>query len=41
MVPGISAADFDAAAEATRTGCPISAALIGNVVLTVEATLEG
>ncbi len=39
-VPGISAADFDAAAEATRTGCPISQALIGNVELSVQATLE-
>jgi osmotically inducible protein OsmC len=39
-VPGISAADFEAAAEETRTGCPISAALIGNVAITVEATLE-
>ncbi len=40
-VPGISAEDFDAAAEQTRTGCPISRALIGNVAITVEATLEG
>lgn len=39
-VPGMSAADFDAAAEATKTGCPISQALIGNVALSVEATLE-
>jgi len=39
-VPGISAADFAAAAEQTRTGCPISRALIGNVAITVEATLE-
>lgn len=39
-VPGISAADFEAAAEATKTGCPISQALIGNVALSVEATLE-
>lgn len=39
-VPGISAEDFDAAAELTRTGCPISRALIGNVAITVEATLE-
>jgi lipoyl-dependent peroxiredoxin len=39
-VPGISVEDFDAAAEKTRTGCPISQALIGNVELTVEATLE-
>ena len=38
-VPGITAEAFEAAAEATRTGCPISQALIGNVTLTVEATL--
>jgi len=40
-VPGMSAADFLAAAEATRDGCPISVALAGNVALSVEATLEG
>jgi osmotically inducible protein OsmC len=40
-VPGISAEDFNAAAEATKDGCPISQALIGNVALSVEATLEG
>lgn len=40
-VPGISADDFKAAAEQTKTGCPISQALIGNVALSVEATLEG
>lgn len=40
-VPGISSADFGAAAEETRTGCPISQALIGNIALTVEAILEG
>jgi osmotically inducible protein OsmC len=39
-VPGISKADFDAAAESTRTGCPISQALIGNVEITLDATLE-
>jgi osmotically inducible protein OsmC len=39
-VPGITNEAFEAAAEATRTGCPISQALIGNVALTVEATLE-
>ncbi len=39
-VPGISAAAFNAAAEETRDGCPISQALIGNVSLSVEATLE-
>jgi osmotically inducible protein OsmC len=40
-VPGSSADDFLAAAEATRDGCPISQALKGNVALTVDATLEG
>lgn len=39
-VPGISKADFDAAAESTRTGCPISQAMIGNVEITLDATLE-
>jgi osmotically inducible protein OsmC len=41
VVPGMSAADFIAAAEATKDGCPISVALMGNVALSVEATLEG
>jgi osmotically inducible protein OsmC len=41
VVPGMSAADFIAAAEATKDGCPISVALVGNVALSVEATLEG
>ena len=41
VVPGMSAADFAAAAEATRDGCPISVALTGNVALSVEASLEG
>ena len=39
-VPGISVEAFNEAAEKTRTGCPISQALIGNVELTVAATLE-
>lgn len=39
-VPGMSAEDFDAAAEQIKTGCPISQALIGNVALSVESTLE-
>ena len=39
-VPGISSADFVAAAEAARDGCPISVALKGNVELSVEAVLE-
>ncbi len=41
VVPGMSAEDFLAAAESTRDGCPISKALVGNVALSVEATLEG
>jgi lipoyl-dependent peroxiredoxin len=40
-VPGSSEADFEAAAQATRDGCPISVALAGNVALSVTATLEG
>jgi osmotically inducible protein OsmC len=39
-VPGSTADDFRAAAEAARDGCPISQALRGNVELSVEATLE-
>jgi osmotically inducible protein OsmC len=39
-VPGASEAAFAEAAEATRTGCPISQALIGNVELEVDAALE-
>lgn len=39
-VPGISAADFRAAAEEAKDGCPISRALTGNVALSVNATLE-
>jgi osmotically inducible protein OsmC len=40
-VPGTTPADFVAAAESARDGCPISQALKGNVALSVEATLEG
>lgn len=40
-VPGISVADFIAAAEAAKDGCPISQALKGNVALSVDATLAG
>ena len=40
-VPGMSEADFLAAAESTKDGCPISIALAGNVALSVEAILEG
>ena len=39
-VPGVSAEDFDAAAEQTKDNCPISRALVGNVELSVSATLE-
>jgi len=39
-VPGSTEEAFKAAAESTRDGCPISAALAGNVALSVEATLE-
>jgi lipoyl-dependent peroxiredoxin len=38
-VPGISAADFDTAAHAAAQGCPISAALKGNVEVSVTAKL--
>lgn len=41
VVPGISEADFVAAAEKARDGCPISQALMGNVALSVDATLAG
>ena len=41
VVPGISEADFKAAAEAAKDGCPISGALKGNVELSVDATLVG
>ncbi len=40
VVPGMSEADFIAAAEAARDGCPISVALKGNVELSVDAALE-
>lgn len=40
-VPGMSAEDFIAAAEAAKDGCPISQALQGNVALSVEAALAG
>ena len=41
VVPGMSAEDFIAAAEAAKDGCPISQALKGNVELSVDAALEG
>jgi lipoyl-dependent peroxiredoxin len=38
-VPGITAPEFDAAAQAAGAGCPISGALKGNVPVTVQAHL--
>ena len=40
-VPGMSEADFVAAADGAKDGCPISQALKGNVALSVDAALEG
>ena len=39
-VPGSTQEAFAAAAEAAKDGCPISRALVGNVALSVDATLE-
>jgi lipoyl-dependent peroxiredoxin len=38
-VPGLTAAQFDSAAQAAGQGCPISAALKGNVAVSVSAQL--
>ncbi len=38
-VPGLSAAEFSAAAQAAAEGCPISRALKGNVAVSVNAKL--
>ncbi|HTT44890.1 MAG TPA: OsmC family peroxiredoxin [Thermoplasmata archaeon] len=38
-VPGISAAEFDQAAQAAGQGCPISGALKGNVAISVHSRL--
>lgn len=38
-VPGMSAEDFQAAAEAAKDGCPVSQAMKGNVDITLNATL--
>jgi len=38
-VPGITQAQFEEAAKAARQGCPISAALKGNVAISVRAKL--
>lgn len=39
-VPGVDQAAFERAAEAAKDGCPVSNALKGNVVFTVDAKLE-
>lgn len=39
-VPGADRDTFKDCAEATKSGCPVSMALLGNVELEVEATLE-
>ena len=39
QVPGVSASSFQEAAETAKDGCPISKAMMGNVALSVEATL--
>jgi osmotically inducible protein OsmC len=39
-VPGVDRATFDKIAEATKEGCPVSAALKGNVAFELTATLE-
>jgi lipoyl-dependent peroxiredoxin len=38
-VPGISATEFEQAAQSASQGCPISGALKGNVVVSVRAKL--
>lgn len=38
-VPGIEAAKFQAIAEATKEGCPVSQALKGNVQIDLDAAL--
>ena len=38
-VPGVDAATFQRIAEATKTGCPVSTALKGNVDLQLDAKL--
>jgi lipoyl-dependent peroxiredoxin len=41
QVEGIDQSRFEEAARAAGEGCPISAALKGNVDIQVDATLEG
>jgi lipoyl-dependent peroxiredoxin len=40
-VPGIAQSRFEEAANSAGQNCPISAALKGNIEISVEATLEG
>lgn len=40
VVPGLSEADFDSAAQNAKENCPVSRALRGNVSLSVTSTLE-
>jgi osmotically inducible protein OsmC len=40
VVPGLSEADFDSAAQNAKENCPVSRALRGNVSLSVGSTLE-
>jgi osmotically inducible protein OsmC len=40
-VPGIDQSAFEEAANSAGQNCPISAALKGNIEISVEATLEG
>ena len=39
-VPGMSKDEFQKQAEAAKEGCPVSQALMGNVALKLNATLE-
>ena len=41
QVPGIDQATFAAAAEAAKNGCPVSTAFKGNILVELEANLEG
>jgi osmotically inducible protein OsmC len=40
VVPGVDQAGFQRAAEAAKTGCPVSQALQGNVAIELDAKLE-
>ena len=40
VVPGLSEADYDSAAQNAKDNCPVSRALRGNVSLSVASTLE-